>query len=270
MNPVIKPINIVLKEARQNKGVSFDEVTKVTKIHHNILRALEEGTTLGLSHVYVKSYIKIYAKYLGIDQKELDKYFHPVVPKDKKPPLDFYAKAKGIRIKALSKLPFLTSIHLQFKRFKKFAGIILACLVLLILLIGLIKGSARKDTVVLEKVTINGASTVAPAEQPKSEEKPKQVKQAVPPPVGDLLKLTIFAKLDTWMQIKVDGGVVYKRILKKAHSETWQAKESLELWIANAGTIDIELNGKTLEPLGKRGQLLRSVFITKEGIVIKK
>ena len=84
MNTIIKPISVVLKEARKNKGISLDEIYKAIKIHPNILRALEEGTTLQLSAVYVKSYIKIYAKYLGISQEELDKYFRPTVVKEKK------------------------------------------------------------------------------------------------------------------------------------------------------------------------------------------
>ena len=41
MNPIIKPISVILKEARKNKGLSFDEIYRATKIHPKILRSLE-------------------------------------------------------------------------------------------------------------------------------------------------------------------------------------------------------------------------------------
>ncbi|MFC1708510.1 helix-turn-helix domain-containing protein [Candidatus Omnitrophota bacterium] len=273
MNPVIKPISVVLKEARQNKGVSLDEVHKATKIHPNILRSLEDGTTLGLSHIYVKSYIKIYAKYLKIGQQELDKYFHPVpISKEKKPRFDvpFTTKGLGIKVKSLSKLSSLASLSFNIKRLRKPITISIASLVVLILLMGLIRGARQEDAIVLEKVTIEDSVSVATQAAPAKEEKSKEVRQPTPTKIEGDLRLTISATLDTWMQIKEDGEVVFRRILKKGDSETWQAKENLELWIANAGTVDLELNGKALAPLGKRGKLLRSVIVTKDGIDIKR
>lgn len=270
MNPVIKPISIVLKEARQNKGISLEEAHKATRIHPNILRSLEEGTTLGLSYVYVKSYIKIYAKYLGVSQQELDKYFHPAVPKEKKVSLEIPIKAKGIKIKSLSKLPLLTSLGFQIKRFKKAIFILVASAMALFLLVMLFNRPKIKDAVVLGEVSIEEV-VPTPQPTPAKEEEPQKTKEvAEPSKTESNLKLTIMAKEDTWMQIKKDGEVVFKRILKKTNSETWQANENFELWIANAGTVELELNGKALAPLGRRGQLLKSVFITKDGLIIKR
>jgi hypothetical protein len=42
---------------------------------------------------------------------------------------------------------------------------------------------------------------------------------------------------------------------------TWEAKKAFDLWLANAGTVKLELNGKILSPIGRRGQLLKSVII---------
>ncbi|MDD5618435.1 MAG: DUF4115 domain-containing protein, partial [Candidatus Omnitrophica bacterium] len=84
------------------------------------------------------------------------------------------------------------------------------------------------------------------------------------------LRLTIFTEEDNWMQIKVDGKVVFKRILKKGTSETWQAKNGFELWLANAGIVKLELNGKILQSIGRRGQLLKSVVINREGLTVNK
>src|SRR3989338_4503756 len=106
MAAIIKPISVVLKEARQSKGISLEEVYRITKIHPRILRELEDGATLGLSHIYVKSYIKIYAKFLGIGQHELDKYFHPINSKEKKINFDPALISQGEKTDNLSKLIF--------------------------------------------------------------------------------------------------------------------------------------------------------------------
>ncbi len=274
MIPIVKPISVVLKEARQNKGVSLEEVHKATKIHPKILRALEDGTTLGLSHVYVKSYAKIYAKYLGISQHELDKYSHSaVVSKEKKPRLDIpFNKAKDIKIKSLSRTSLLSRIGFNIKLLQHNKNIVMIFIIaffLLALLTIFLRKSHKSDAVILGKVRLDKAIAASKASV-KKDNKTQEVREIFSSKIGDVLRLTIFAKEDTWMQIKKDGAIVFKNTLKKDTSETWQANESLELWIANAGTIKLELNGKVLEPLGRRGQLLKSVLITKEGLVIKK
>ena len=265
MNPIIKPISVILKEARKNKGLSLDEIYRATKIHPKILRSLEEGTTLGLSHVYVRGYIRIYAKYLGINQEELDKYFRPVVvQKEKKSYLDFSFRTKGDKIGKLFNVYSLNKLRFQIKHYKKI--VVISVVFFALALLGLSKCSHRKESIsqLKESVSQDSSSVLRP------EETTKQEKESPFPQISDVLRLTIFTEEDNWMQIKADGKVVFKRILKKSTSETWQAKESFNLWLANAGIIKLELNGKILEPIGRRGQLLKDVVITREGITINR
>jgi len=259
MNPTIKPISIVLKEAREGKGISLEEAYKATKIHPRILHAIEEGTTLGLSHVYVKSYIKIYANYLGISRQELDRYFHlPVVPKEKKIKLDVSSIAgKGEKIQGLvgpmilPNTPFLVG-------FLKKAAVVLGIFLVLVIVF---KSFPKKGAVSPKK------EKAVPAVSASLKEDAGKGSFAK---IGDTLRLTIFTEEDNWMQIKADGKVVFKRILKKGTSETWQAKDNFELWLANAGIVKLELNGKILPSIGRRGQLLKSVVINREGYTINK
>ncbi|MBL7131483.1 MAG: helix-turn-helix domain-containing protein, partial [Candidatus Omnitrophica bacterium] len=146
MNPIIKPISVILKEARKNKGLSFDEIYRATKIHPKILRSLEEGTTLGLSHVYVRGYIRIYARYLGINQEELDKYFRPViVQKEKKSHLDFSFRTKGDKIWKLSNIYSLNKLRFQIKHHKK--TVVISVVFFALALLGLSKCSHRKESI---------------------------------------------------------------------------------------------------------------------------
>lgn len=281
MNAVLRPISVVLKEARKNKNVTIEDVYKATKIHPKILRALEEGASLDLGYIYVKSYIKTYAKYLGINQQELEKYFHPVEPKEKKANFTIPYGVEGDKFPSLPARGILAKLRLKFNSYKKIIIISVILFVVLGVLIYAVIKNARLSTKTVKSKPVIGLSAMpkaryiesakaAPAAKAPAKEKEIKIEEKSFPKIEDYLRLAILAEEDTWMQIKADGNVIFKRVLKKGASETWQAKDSFELWLANAGTIKLELNGKVLSPIGRRGQLLKSVLITKDGLTIKK
>ena len=276
MNPILKPISVVLKEARNNKGISLDEAYRATKIHPNILRSLEEGTTLQLSEVYVKSYIKIYAKYLGIGESELEQYFRPARPKEKKKVSNLFVKPEQEKLKSfvppasLSNINTFMRVRLQQFKFLKIIVIAIA-IIIMFALIKLASNSRKRASLVplktFSQTDIDSTKTSVPK---KVDSKEQIAKKESRPTIGNGLRLTIFAEEDTWIQVRQDGQLVFRRTLKKFSSETWQAKEKFELRISNAGTIKIELDGKIISPIGRKGQPLRKVIITKEGFKIEK
>lgn len=64
----MKEIGETLKEARENIGVSIEEVASDLKIRPNQIQNIEEGNMKAFKDVlYVKGLIKDYSKYLGLD-----------------------------------------------------------------------------------------------------------------------------------------------------------------------------------------------------------
>ena len=65
-----------LREARDRRGVDFDQAELATKIRVKYLRALEEERSTQLpSQTYVKGFLRTYAEYLGLDgQLYVDEY----------------------------------------------------------------------------------------------------------------------------------------------------------------------------------------------------
>lgn len=65
-----------LEAARQSKGVSVSEAGQATKILSKFIEAMESDDFGALSApVYAKSFLKMYAKYLGLDSRPLvDEY----------------------------------------------------------------------------------------------------------------------------------------------------------------------------------------------------
>ncbi len=60
-----------LKEVREEKGITLEEVAEKTKISQRFLEAIENGRWEELpEEVYLRGFLKTYAEVLGLDGKE--------------------------------------------------------------------------------------------------------------------------------------------------------------------------------------------------------
>ena len=65
-------IGEALKYARESSGVSLNEASKDLSIKPEILENIEDGRTGAFKDIYeLKEYIASYAKYLGLDEKNI-------------------------------------------------------------------------------------------------------------------------------------------------------------------------------------------------------
>jgi hypothetical protein len=71
----------------------------------------------------------------------------------------------------------------------------------------------------------------------------------------------------TWVSVSSDGKNVYSDALKAHETKVVEASEKVRLLIGNAGGLDVSLNGKSIGPIGPRGQI-RVVELTPEGFQI--
>ncbi len=60
-----------LKEARENKKLTIEQAFAKTRIDKKFLSAMEEGNFSLLPEVYIKAFVKEYAKSLELDEKEI-------------------------------------------------------------------------------------------------------------------------------------------------------------------------------------------------------
>ncbi|HGE69523.1 TPA: helix-turn-helix domain-containing protein [Candidatus Poribacteria bacterium] len=73
-----------LKQVREDKNISLDDVANATKISKRYLQAIEEGN-YGLlpAQAYVKGCIYNYARYLGLDPKSMvEQYSKLILPNE--------------------------------------------------------------------------------------------------------------------------------------------------------------------------------------------
>lgn len=65
------PLHTLLRQLREKKGLTIDQVTDVTKIRQKVLYSLEQGHYTALPAIYIKSFIKTYGTFLGLTEDEV-------------------------------------------------------------------------------------------------------------------------------------------------------------------------------------------------------
>lgn len=261
-----------LKKLRLEKGFSLEEVHKKTKIHLNVLKAIEEDSLVNFNPVYIKGFLKIYCGFLGVDFKE---YVSDVKKAHTHTPVDTLSEKKKEKPLPIVKLsPFMPGMLDAIRSKLKIvvlAGVVLAAAVILFQAGKFIFSKAK----LLSRRTKVSMKAHVPAQEKKIYTiKPQETKEptaAVPnlkkqEEISSGVRVGVRAKEDCWMKVKLDGKVIFQNILKKGRLENWQAKEKIELALGNAGAVELEVNGKLISSVGRRGQAMKNIVVTKDGL----
>jgi len=92
--------------------------------------------------------------------------------------------------------------------------------------------------------------------------------RAVPPtsrasaaPKGKPYRLVARASHPTWIRVRLDGGRTVEETIPAGEVREWISNRPFELRIANAGGLTLELNGRVLPPLGARGTTVHRLVL---------
>jgi len=210
----------ILRKRREELGKDLREIAKISKIRYDYLKAIEDEAFEKLPlEVYVKGYIREYAKILNIDPEVvINTYIQQTSPpqaEKKEAPLEEPAQRKHLKIRYVL-LPFLLIIPFVFFLFSS-----------------------------------NPKKSLLPSHPPETKEKNLSLMKKTHH------VLEVFATDTTWLLVTIDGTQKKETLLKPGESEKWQADQNFSLKIGNAGGIKLVFDGKNLGPLGKKGQVIR-------------
>lgn len=71
----MRTVGEILKQEREKKNLTLDQIEKNTKIRKKVLQQLEEGDWGKLSPTYIKGLLKNYAAHLGLNEKNTLAFF---------------------------------------------------------------------------------------------------------------------------------------------------------------------------------------------------
>jgi cytoskeletal protein RodZ len=227
----LREIGQYLKQVREERQLSLEEVSAHTRIQTRLLRALEAGDVAELPEpIYVQGFLRQYATLLELPDLDLSEL-------DLAPRLTKTAPVRGEVGSPLR--PF----HLYVTYF------------------ALILGAIAVLSYVLRPS--NSSHSVAPAPSPTSvtptpatPSPPVAVSpspQVTPKPTE--LRVHVELTGQSWLQVVADGQVVFEGILNPGATETWTAKQTLVLAAGNAGEVRVRVNEGAPQPLGKPGEV---------------
>jgi cytoskeletal protein RodZ len=246
-----------LKQIRQEKGKSLEEVSMHTKIQINILAAIEDDRIDDFSPVYIKGFLKLYAQFLGIDPQEIiQEYQAKLESKNEQVALKEAEAAfkQGVGLRRDFAF-FIPRFKVGFKLF------LIICVIFVAAKLISLSKTPRALSPVIEKQ--DSPALKQETALAKISPKPREDKKT-----AESVKLAIMAKATSWIQVYSDGKKIFEGILKKGMKESWCADKEIRLSLGNAGGVEIEVNDEIISPLGRRGQVLKNIIITPEDISV--
>lgn len=238
------------RAAREARSLSLSDVAEQIRIRSVYLASIEEENWNAIgAPVYIRGFLRTYARFLGIDPEEAVAAFNrtqPVMP-----------SALGL---PATEQP---SVEPASRRGSVLVWVAAAVAVLLIAF------------VVYNEFTMRRGAATADVSQASAQPSPTAeasagagVTASPPPPAAaspagagaDATKtLALVLSAPSWLRVTVDGSVSMEGTFPAGTTKTFHGKSAL-VRIGNAGGVKIYVDGKDVGTLGKSGDVVEHAF----------
>ncbi len=263
-----------LRREREMRGVSLQEICDATKIGVRMLQAMEADQFDKLpGGIFTRSFVRAYVRYLGLDEEAMMAELQLVAPSAAQP----------------ADLGRMNQLHPAKEEKRSLAGLLAVLVVLLVIAGGYAYYHFERRQVRTQAGRVQtvpppapGASPAAAPAQPaqsspapggaaapaSGQQQAANASRAVPvaattpsPGAANGLVLQVAATEESWVAIECDGKPATQRTMQPNEIQTFHARSSFDLITGNAEGVILTLNGKTLDPLGHRGEI-KKVHLT--------
>ncbi|MBV8197334.1 MAG: helix-turn-helix domain-containing protein [Candidatus Eremiobacteraeota bacterium] len=230
------------RAAREARGISLSQAGEAIRIRSLYLAAIEEEnwSTIG-APVYIRGFLRTYARFLGLDPEEAVAEFNRTQPAFAAQPAEPRRLERGAAPVWLSSALLWT------------AGTIA---VLLIAFVVFTELTLPRRTVV-QTVPLETPSTMAAT--PQTPPAPAHPSPAAFAGADGANSLALVLSGPSWLRVTVDGNVSMEGTFPAGTAKTFHGKSAL-VRIGNAGAVEIYVDGKDLGKLGKSGDVVERAF----------
>lgn len=233
----------ILKQAREGRNLTLKDISKKTRISEKFLEKIESGVYDFAPEPYVRAFIRSYARVVGLNPNDVIKEFENEIA-SLKPTTE-----KKETIKTQIDLASFISQNVLW-----IIGAIVTILVLIFVFIGV-------DSE--EKKPIERKKFETAVEEISKVRSPENIERKVTFEI-DSLDLRIISNDSVWFSVIIDSAQVKEFLMLPNSSLTLRAKNNFNFTIGNAGGIKFILNGYELEPVGRKGAVVRNYIIDRE------
>jgi len=247
-----------LREAREGKGLSLEDVARTTRISRGYLQALEEDDSDKLpSEAYARGFLRVYAQFLNVAAEELvvqPEHCTAGCQKEGEP-------GNSTTIRSCSELSPQARTVLQ-----KVLPFVLVVFVIISTLLFWsspnnplapqtvrLTSEPRKEKIAAGSVQENANVAGDEKSLPLVQKGDEQVLSGRFGQSGEKFVLRLKAIEDGSLTLTIDETTTQHYDLKAGDLIEWKGEKSFTLDLNNAGGVDAELNGKLLKPFGKKG-----------------
>jgi cytoskeletal protein RodZ len=286
-----------LRREREMRGVSLEEISFATKISLRFLDAIEREDFSKLpGGIFSRSFIRSYARYLGLDEERAVAEFQLAA----QPQADFdvhrMAPGKFGSGRQAARTPLIATLvafvllggaYVLFRYSQRTseapaprppapvvappppAPVAAAAPTTsgdAPLSPGVNPAAGDVTPGAAPSSTPNPQARPAAGVNPPAQPSPQTGNPSEAKPSGDSdLTLQVAATERAWVAVDADGKTVLQRVMNPNEVETVKARKSFDVTTGNAQSVILTLNGDTLKPLGRRGEV-KSVHLTRDDL----
>ncbi len=267
--------------ARKNKNLTIQEASQILNIPKTIIEKLENGDLTEInSNIFIMGHIRTYLNLIEIDPKLL---------------FDNYQ----IKEVNLNKEIQNIIVPYKFKLSKKFILCISIILFLFIIIIYREFNKLKTENIIISEDNVFNNTEISKDKVDKNISKEKKIedidtiekeeetvdtiyeKKTISPTniedinniedikeIEEINFLLIEAIEDSWIEVKdIKSKVIMSKIVKKNETIKLPYQKDLILVTGNAGGIVIKINNKTINTLGKSGEVKRNISLNLENLI---
>jgi transcriptional regulator with XRE-family HTH domain len=237
----------LLREGREKKGLTVDQLAAITKLNPNFILALEEGRwDLLPGRVYLRSFARICAEALGIDVRDVYEKIDGFAPEEKKPDLIAPEIGTGEGKKRDYKLP-----------------LVLGVLVITVGLIIIFVGSGEDKSSDTESDLIVPARAMLRRVETRWD-RPWQRPPADPDFFASNRLTLETGESEVRALVVADDDTVFQGTLPPESGKTFTADSAFRLSLSRNDKVAVYLNDSKMAEIGGRGGRLNNFLIAPE------
>lgn len=263
-------IGPILEKRRLEKGLSLKEVEQATKIRTRYLEGLErEDPTVLPDPVYARGFLKTYANFLGLDGERLSREL-----RDRRAPRRERQLNHETPGTSDFDQPLINPGGVGGAERRRISGATVLTVALAVLVLAAVIGALYY----VGSRSVGSGANDAP-EEPAVEREPDPAPSQKEEPAtetttgggggasdgagkaddGDVAPETApvtvrVAGAPAGLTISVDGAVALDQFAQPGFSQTFEAQNSVTVSTANAGAVEVEVDGQSVGRLGRYGQ----------------
>ena len=245
------------RAAREARGLTLSDVAEQIRIRSVYLTAIEEENWLAIgAPVYVRGFLRTYARFLSLDAEEAVGAFNQQA-----------AGAAAVTVADPVTTPPRQS---EPRRLLPFIWIASVVAVLLIAYVAFNAFSPHEPATDLTQVsvTVNPSPSGSPqlstspggSVAPAALASPQASASAAVVVANQPNSLVVQLSAPSWLRVVIDGSVRIEGTFPAGTSKTFRGKRA-ELRIGNAGGVSLLVDGKSIGPLGKSGDVVERTFV---------